>query len=77
MQSKSFVAETTTVELEIDGGGFLPVESWVVGGGYGAGPVLAWNPPSGTWRAGRTARVRLRNATGDVVTYTVAFTGCP
>lgn len=77
MQSKSFVADTTTVELEIDGGGFLPVESWVVGGGYGAGPVLAWNPPSGTWRAGRTARVRLRNTTGDVVTYTVAFTGCP
>ena len=77
MQSKSFVAETTTVELDVNGSGFVPVDAFVVGGGYGAGPVLGWNAPNGTWQAGRTARVRLRNATGEVYAYTVVFTGCP
>jgi hypothetical protein len=76
VESRSFVAETTTVELDIDAGGFVPVDSWVVGGGYGAGPVLAWDPPAGTWRAGRTVRVRLRNAAGETLSYTVVFTGC-
>lgn len=76
MDSVSFVAETTSVELNIDDGGWAPVDAWVVGGGYGAGPVLAWDNPSGAWSAGTIVQVRLTNAGGDTYTYAVIFVDC-
>jgi len=76
MDSMSFVAESTTVELDIDDTGYSTVDSWVVGGGYGAGPVLAWDAPTGTWSAGKTVRVRLTNANSQSYSYTVVFVDC-
>lgn len=76
MDSMNFVSDATTVELNIDDGGWTTVDSWVVGGGYGAGPVLAWDNPSGAWSAGKVVQVRLTNSGGDTYVYTVAFVGC-
>ncbi len=76
MDSIRFVAATTVVEMNVDDAGWQPVESSVIGGGYGAGPVLGWSAPRNTWSAGKVAQVRLTSAQGQTYGYTVVFAGC-
>lgn len=76
MDSISFVAGTTVVEMNVDGAGWETMTSGVVGGGYGAGPVLGWEAPANTWSAGKVAQVRLTNAQNATYGYTVVFAGC-
>lgn len=70
------VVQNTTAQIDT-GNGFEDVPSERLGGGFGGGPALAFDPPANLWTEGTVVRVAIRNTSNGDFLYTVAFFDCP